>query len=84
VKDFTAASYVGVLAPAKTPPEIVAMLEKALVKALADKGTQDKFLASGAELVPAELQTSKGFTDYIKKDYENSKEAAKIAGLKPE
>ena len=61
VKDFTAASYVGVLAPAKTPPEIVAMLEKALVKALADKGTQDKFLASGAELVPAELQTSKGF-----------------------
>ena len=84
VKDFTAASYVGVLAPAKTPPEIVAMLEKALIKALADKGTQDKFIASGAELVPEELQTSKGFADYIKKDYENSKEAAKIAGLKPE
>jgi tripartite-type tricarboxylate transporter receptor subunit TctC len=84
VKDFTAASYVGVLAPAKTPPEIVAVLEKALVKALADKGTQDKFIASGAELVPAELQTSTGFADYIKKDYENSKEAAKVAGLKPE
>ncbi len=52
VKDFTAASYVGVLAPAKTPPEVVALLEKALVQALADKGTQDKFIASGAELVP--------------------------------
>ena len=61
VKDFTAASYVGVLAPAKTPPEVVALLEKALVKALADKWTQDKFIASGAELVPPELQTSKGF-----------------------
>jgi tripartite-type tricarboxylate transporter receptor subunit TctC len=36
VKDFTAASYVGVLAPAKAPPEVVALLEKALVKALAD------------------------------------------------
>ena len=84
VKDFTAASYVGVLAPAKTPPEVVAMLEKALVKALADKGTQDKFIASGAELVPPELQTSKGFTDYIKKEFDNSKEAAKVAGLKPE
>ena len=84
VKDFTAASYVGVLAPAKTPPEIVAMLEKALIKALADKGTQDKFIASGAELVPPELQTSKGFADYIKKEFENSKEAAKVAGLKPE
>ena len=84
VKDFTAASYVGVLAPAKTPPEAVAMLEKALIKALADKGTQDKFIASGAELVPVELQTSKGFTDYIKTEFENSREAAKVAGLKPE
>ena len=66
VKDFLAASYVGVLAPAKTPPDVVAMLEKALVKALADKASQDKFLASGAELVPEPLQTSKGFGDYIK------------------
>jgi hypothetical protein len=60
------------------------MLEKALVKALADKGTQDKFIASGAELVPPELQTSKGFMNYIMKEFDNSKEAARIAGLKPE
>ena len=33
VKDFTAASYVGVLTPAKTPPEIVATLEKAIAEA---------------------------------------------------
>ena len=84
VKDFTAASYVGLVAPAKTPPEIVAMLEKALIKALADKKIQDRFIVTGAELVPEDLQTSKGFADYIQKDYENSKEAAKIAGLKPE
>jgi tripartite-type tricarboxylate transporter receptor subunit TctC len=84
VKDFTAASYVGVLAPTKTPPEVIALLEKALVKALADKGMQEKFIASGAELVPAAQQTSKGFTDYIKQEYENAREAAKIAGLKPE
>jgi hypothetical protein len=30
------------------------------------------------------LQTSKGFAAYIKKDYEESKEAVKIAGLKPQ
>ena len=84
VKDFTAASYVGVLAPAKTPAEIVAQLEKALIKALAEKSTQDKFLASGAELVPDNLQTSKGFAAYIQKEYDNSREAAKLAGLKPE
>jgi tripartite-type tricarboxylate transporter receptor subunit TctC len=84
VKDFTAASYVGVLAPGKTPAEIVAQLEKALIKALADKSAQDKFLASGAELVPENLQTSKGFAAYIQKEYDNSREAAKLAGLKPE
>jgi tripartite-type tricarboxylate transporter receptor subunit TctC len=83
VKDFTAASYVGVVAPAKTPPEIIATLEKALVKALAEKTTQDKFLATGAELVPPDLQTSKGFGDYIKAEYERTKVAAKLAGLKP-
>jgi tripartite-type tricarboxylate transporter receptor subunit TctC len=84
VKDFTAASYVGVLAPAKTPPDVVATLEKALVKALADKSAQEKFIASGAELVPDDLQTSKGFAAYIAKEFENSKEAAQLAGLKPE
>src|SRR5690606_10720060 len=84
VKDFTAASYVGILAPGKTPPDIVATLEKALAHALAQKSTQEKFLISGAVLVPEELQTSKGFADYIKKDYEESREAAKIAGLKPQ
>jgi tripartite-type tricarboxylate transporter receptor subunit TctC len=84
VKDFTAASYVGVLAPAKTPPYVVATLEKALVKALADKSAQEKFIASGAELVPDDLQTSKGFAAYIAKEFENSKEAAQLAGLKPE
>ena len=84
VKDFTAASYVGIMAPAKTPADIVSKLEQAMVKMLADKSIQEKFLRTGAELVPPELQTSKGFGDYIKKEYENSKAAAQLAGLKPE
>ncbi len=84
LKDFLAASYVGVLAPAKTPPDVIAMLEKALIKALAVKSLQDKFLSTGAELVSEPLQTSKGFGDYIKKEFDNTKEAAQVAGLKPE
>jgi tripartite-type tricarboxylate transporter receptor subunit TctC len=83
VKDFTAASYVGILAPAATPAEIVKALEGALIKALNVKETQDKFLGTGAELVSAELMTSKGFGEYIKKEYALAGEAAKIAGLKP-
>ncbi len=83
VKDFTAASYVGLLAPAATPVDVVKTLEAALIKALNGKDVQDKFLATGAELVPDQLMTSKGFGDYIKKEFEQAREAAKIAGLKP-
>ncbi|MEA2873774.1 MAG: hypothetical protein QOH67_3750 [Hyphomicrobiales bacterium] len=83
VKDFTAASYVGVLVPAGTPAEIVKSLEAALKKALNEKTLQDKMLATGAELVPDELMTSKGFGDYIRREYEQAREAAKIAGLTP-
>jgi tripartite-type tricarboxylate transporter receptor subunit TctC len=84
LKDFLAASYVGLLAPAKTPPDAVATLEKALVKALAAKPLQDRFLATGAELVPERWQNSKGFADYIRKEFDATREAAKAAGLKPE
>jgi tripartite-type tricarboxylate transporter receptor subunit TctC len=84
IKDFTAGSFVGVLAPAKTPADIVATLEKALIKAVAEKSAQDKLNASGAEPVPPSLQTSKGFAEFIRQDYERSKEAARVAGLKPE
>jgi tripartite-type tricarboxylate transporter receptor subunit TctC len=83
IKEFTAASYVGILAPAATPAEIVKALEGALIKALNGKETQEKFLNTGAELVSDDLMTSKGFADYIKKEYELAAEAAKIAGLKP-
>jgi len=84
VKDFTAASYVGVLVPAKTPPDIVAALEKAIIKAINEKPAQERFLATGAELVAEAMQTSKGFAEYIRGEYERSREAAKIAGLSPQ
>ena len=43
-----------------------------------------KFPASGAELAPVVLQTPKGFSDYIKQEFESTKEAAKVAGLTPQ
>jgi tripartite-type tricarboxylate transporter receptor subunit TctC len=83
VKDFTAASYVGILAPAKTPADIMATLEAALIKALNTKELQDKMIKSGAELVPDDLMTQKGFAAYIQKEYDLTREAAKLAGLTP-
>ena len=78
----------GAPAQVATPPGRLSARERARQSAyggaLADKSIQEKFINSGAELVPDALQTSKGFTDYIKQEYENSREAAKLAGLKPE
>ena len=80
VNDFTAASYVGILAPAATPAEIVKTLEGGSIKAM-NEGPAEKILNSGAELVPDDLMTSQGFGDYIKKEFDLTREAAKIAGL---
>ena len=71
------------MAPAKTPADAINALQGALQKALATKIVQDRFLATGAELVPADLQDSKGFAAYIKKEFDATAEAAKDAGLKP-
>jgi tripartite-type tricarboxylate transporter receptor subunit TctC len=84
VKDFTAGSFVGILAPAKTPSEIIKVLESALGKALSVKATQDKLLAAGAELSSPHTRTSKGFGEYLRAEYERSREAAKLAGLTPQ
>ena len=84
LKDFLAASYVGLLAPAKTPADVIDALHHALVKTLATKLVQDRFLATGAELVPEPLQTPQGFADYIKREFDATAAAAKAAGLKPE
>jgi tripartite-type tricarboxylate transporter receptor subunit TctC len=83
VPDFTAASYVGILAPAKTPADIVKALETALIKALNDTAVQEKFLNTGAELVTDNLMTSAGFGDFIKREFDLTREAAKLAGLTP-
>jgi tripartite-type tricarboxylate transporter receptor subunit TctC len=83
LKDFTAASYVGILAPAKTPADIIKTLEAALGKSLQMKETQEKMLKSGAELVPDDLMTARGFAAYIQKEFDQSRAAAKLAGLTP-
>jgi tripartite-type tricarboxylate transporter receptor subunit TctC len=83
LKDFTAASYVGILAPAKTPADIIKTLEAALGKSLHMKETQEKMLKSGAELVPDDLMTARGFAAYIQKEFDQSRDAAKLAGLTP-
>ena len=83
VKGFTAQSYIGILAPAKTPAVIGVQLQKAIAKGL--KGpAADKLRAMGSEIASDEQQTPNGFAAFIRADYANMKEAAKLANITPQ
>jgi tripartite-type tricarboxylate transporter receptor subunit TctC len=61
-------SWSGLLAPAKTPPEIVAKLNREAVKALQAPDVHDKLVAQGAMVVAS---TPQEFATYLKNEYEN-------------
>jgi tripartite-type tricarboxylate transporter receptor subunit TctC len=82
VKGFLAASYIGILAPAGTPPDVIARLQAALVKALGTAAVAGRMRELGVEIASPELQTAAGFSAFIRQDYEHSREAAQLAGLK--
>lgn len=83
VKDFTAQSYIGVVAPAKTPPDVIAKLQKAIAEGLAAGPAPEKLRGMGSEIATAEQMTSKGFDAFIRADYESMRQAAKLAGIGP-
>jgi len=83
VKDFTAQSYIGIVAPAGTPPEIITQLQKAVAGGLIGGPAPDRLRAMGSEIATPEQMTPDGFAAFIRADYEHMGEAAKLAGIKP-
>lgn len=82
VKGFLGQSFVGVVAPAKTPADIIAKLQAAIAAALKPGSpAAEKFTSTGSELATPEQMTPAGFAAFIKRDYEAMRIAAKLAGL---
>jgi len=84
VKDFTAQSYIGILAPIGTPAPIITDLQKAIAEGLAGGATADKLREMGSEIATAKQMTPDGFAEFIHTDYEKMREAAKLAGISPQ
>jgi len=85
VKGFTAQSYIGVVAPAKTPADVVDKLQQAIAQGLSSGSpAAERLVNLGSEVASSEQMTAKGFTDFIRADYENTREAAKLAGITPQ
>ena len=83
VKDFTAASYIGILAPAGTPPAIIAQLQKAIADGLTSGPAPDKLRGMGSEIATKEQMTPDGFAAFIRVDFGRMRDAAKLAGIVP-
>ena len=77
--DFEVSSWNGVLAPAKTPPEIIARLNQALVRILATQDVKERFAAQAAEPVGS---TPEQFRAYIQSEIDKWAQVVKASGAK--
>ena len=75
------APWVGMLAPAKTPADIVNRLNDAMVKALAKPDVRAQLEKLGAVIVG---DSPAAFTAYLKRDYDRWENVIRTAAIKPE
>ena len=75
------APWVGMLAPAKTPADIVNRLNDAMVKALAKPDVKAQLEKLGAVIVG---DSPAAFTAYLKRDYDRWENVIRTAAIKPE
>ncbi len=78
---FRTVTWNGLMAPAGTPPAVVARLAEAVKEALASEGTHLKFQQMGVDAIGS---SPKEFADTLRADIAIWSEAAKAANLKME
>ncbi len=81
VPDYVVNSWYGALAPAKTPPAIVAKLQAAFAQVLANPQVKEKLLAQGAEAAPT---TQAEFDKIIRDELAKWDYVIRAANIKPE
>ena len=79
--DLVASGWYGMFAPAKTPPEVIARLNKAIVDAVRSSDVEHRFLAFG--LQPTGTSAA-AFADIQKEQLGKMSILAKASGFKPE
>ena len=81
VPGFDVSGWYGVLAPAKTPPPVVAFLSSEIIKALKAPEVGDRFASDGSEPVG---RTPENFAAYIKSEIAKWAKVIKETGVKAE
>ena len=78
VRGFDLAVWIGMFAPAGTPPEIVARLNEAIVRAVAVPEVREKMLAAGVVPMPS---TARALGDTVRSELEVIARVARSAGI---
>ena len=76
--DFVFETYCALMAPVKTPPEIVARLEKTALDILAKPDIKEKLTAAGFEVT---AKTGKGHMERVAKEVPMYKKIIEDAGI---
>ena len=84
VPGFTATSFTALLGPARLPPDMVATLRDAAVQALALPAVAQRLVSLGATPASPEEATPAGLTAYLTAEIARYREAAALAGLRPQ
>jgi tripartite-type tricarboxylate transporter receptor subunit TctC len=77
--EVRAENWYGMVAPAATPPDVVAKLNKAAVEAMKDPAVREKLSSQGATLVG---DTPEAFAAFIRSEIDKWSGVAKAAGIK--
>jgi len=81
IAGFTAASYVGLVAPSGTPPEALQRLGAAMTAIVADREFRSRMEAMGGEAASGPLATPEGFAAFIRDDLARSRSVVRSAGI---
>ena len=81
IKDFEMATWYGMLAPAGTPPELVAKIQRDSARVLSDPETRERLTKMGVDLI---LNTTEEFKAYLNSEIARYTKIIKAAGLKAE
>ena len=82
IKNVELVVWIGLFAPAKTPPEIVSKLHAAALKALASDALKADFARDGFDIVTDE--NPEAFRKVIKADIEKWARVIKASGARPD
>jgi tripartite-type tricarboxylate transporter receptor subunit TctC len=84
LKDFLAASFVGLFAPAGTPEPVLKSLQAAIAEAAADPEVLARLASFGADPPKGPELTTVGVARFLEGEVMKARRAIEIAGLKPD